>query len=223
MSDLLEEVDDIMRQERMVALWNQHGNTFIGIIAAIIIGTALVSGYKSWNQSVKESGTATLIQLVESTDFPANINEADLKMRPGLKGIALLSAAGSLVSENKTEEALTLFKQAANDKSLPDDLKDLAVLSTIRLQAGSENAEDAEKQLKTVWNNKKSPWRYQAHLEAAVIKAAKEDFTSAREHLNTILDAPALPETLYKKARALEKVYALKHYEQSKKKEASKS
>lgn len=221
MSDLLEEVDEIMRQERMVALWKQHGNTFIGIIAAIIIGTALVSGYKSWNTNAKEKGTAQLVNLIESPDFPANIKNADLDMRSGLKGIALLSAAGSLVSENKTEEAIKLFEQAANDKSVPDDLRDLAALSLVRLQAKDVN--DAQARLKTVWDNNKSPWRYQAHLEAAVINAEKKDFMAAREHLNTILDAPALPETLYNKARTLEKIYTLKHYEQSKEGNASKS
>ena len=142
MSDLLEEVDEMMRQERMMALWQEHGKTFIGAIAAIIIGTAMVSGYKSWDQSVRHKGTTQLVSLLESPDFPANIKDAELKIRPGLKGIALLSAAGGFAAEDKTDEALELFEKAANDSSIPDDLKDLAIISAVRLQTSNAEAEE---------------------------------------------------------------------------------
>lgn len=222
MSDLLEEVDEIMRQERMIALWKQHGNTFIGVIVAIILGTALVSGYKAWDENTRHNDTAQLVALTESPDFPANIKDAKLDMRPGLKGIAILNAAGTLAAEGKQEEARTLFDQASNDKSIPDQIRDLAILSTVRLK-GEETSAQVKEKLKSVWSNKNSMWRYQARLEAAVIEAADKNYAVAREHLNVILDAPALPETLYNKARTLEKIYALKQYKQDGSNNASKS
>ncbi|MCD8562794.1 MAG: hypothetical protein LRY54_01755 [Alphaproteobacteria bacterium] len=48
MTDLLQEVDDMMRQEKLAKLWREHGNFIIGVILAIILATALVSAYKSW-------------------------------------------------------------------------------------------------------------------------------------------------------------------------------
>lgn len=219
MSDLLAEVDEMMRQERIMKLWQDHGGTLIAVIAAIILGTAGTSGYKAWNSSVKEKHTAQLADLLDSPDFPANINEAALDIRPGLKGIGLLTAAGSLISEEKNDEALALLATAENDKSIPDDLRELATLTAVRLQAAQDNPpENLAQRLGPVMNNDNSPWRYHAHLEAAVLVATRnQNFAEARAHLNTILDAGNLPETLYTKARALDKVYALKQYEQDKK------
>lgn len=218
MSDLLEEVDDIMRQERMMALWQEHGKTFIGIVVAIILGTAIMSGYKSWDINKRHTDTKNLVALFESENFPANIDEEALKMRSGLKGVALITAAGTLAKEGKNQEALSFFQKAANDHSIPTDLRDLAILSTIRIDTDNENA---EKYLEEVWSSNKSPWRFQAHLEAAILRAETQDFGSAREHLKAILDAPGQPETLYKKAQALEKIYALKQYKKSKNENAS--
>lgn len=225
MSDLLAEVDEMMRQERMVKLWKEHGNTLIAIIVAIILGTALSAGYKSWNKSVKESGTAALITALDDPSFPANISAEELEMRPGLKGLGLLSAAGTYLSEGKTDEALELLTQMEADKSIPDDLRDLAIISAVRIQAAQEEPPaDLTERLSTITKNSKSPWRYHAHLESAVILAThQQKYAEAIEHLNAITDTPNLPASLYNKARALDRVYALKQYEESKESENSDS
>ncbi|MCB1532833.1 MAG: hypothetical protein KDJ35_08185 [Alphaproteobacteria bacterium] len=211
MSDLLEEVDEMMRQERMVELWKEHGSTLLTAIAAIILATAAISGYRSWDANVRHDDTAQLVALLESPDFPANLETAELDMRPGLEGLALLNAAGQLMSEDKSEEAQKIFERAANDKSIPAQLRDVAVLSLVHLNPDNESAQS---ELKSVWSNSKSPWRHHARLDAAVLSAQAGDYATARRHLNAVLDTPALPETLYNKAQALEKIYALKQNEE---------
>jgi hypothetical protein len=48
MSDILREVDEAMRVEKMTRLWAEHGNTVIAAIVALILGTALSSGWNAW-------------------------------------------------------------------------------------------------------------------------------------------------------------------------------
>ncbi|MCK5284071.1 MAG: hypothetical protein KAJ86_00645 [Alphaproteobacteria bacterium] len=207
MSDLLAEVDEVMRQERFEKFIKDYGKIVLAFILSVIIITGAISGYKTWNNSVNASGTDQLLTLLDSKDFPDSIKDADLKMRPPLRGIGLITAAGAFVAEGKTNEAITLYKRVIDDKSIPNIFRDLAVLMYIRL---GEN-DDVQIALMRIQNNKKSPWRYHAHLEAASLYANKDqDFEKASMHLNKIQDAENLPETLYDTARALNQVYALK-------------
>ena len=154
--------------------------------------------------------------MLDAKEFPGNIKDTPkLDMRGGLRGIALLTAAGTFMDDKKSEDALALYERAANDNGIPDDLRHLAVLSLVRLKANTTNAEDL---LKSVWSDSNSPWRYHAHLDAAVFYADKNDFAQAREHLAEIAKAKSLPESLQGKARALDHVYALRqqHTETSK-------
>lgn len=215
MSDLLQEVDEIMRRERMAALWKDYGGYLIAFIIATIIMTGIISGYKSWNLRVQEEQTATLMTLQASADYPQNILVAEnLDLRPGLRGIALISAAGKLIDLDRSEDAKALYGRAAADEKIPNDLRALAVLMQIRLSDDAQTPEEAEKhlaQLASIWNDKKSPWAAHARIEAAIITAhALGNYAGAREHLNAVQDTPDLPETLYLRARALDHVYALK-------------
>ena len=212
MTDLLAEVDDAMRRERFEKLWKEHGKTILTAIAILIIGTGLNSAYRHWDNSVRSKQTDTLITLLDETGFPQNIVDKDLDLRPGLRGVALLTGAGALMDDGKTDEALALYNRAAADKSIPDDLRHLAVLMSVRLQSDKEDANinDLLKNLEDVASSKNSPWRFQAYLESAALYANKnQDYAKARVQLNQIQEAKNLPDTLYAKARALDHVYAI--------------
>lgn len=215
MSDVFAEVDEIMRQERMERLWKNHGGTLLSIVLTLIIGTAGYSGYKAWDSSQRIESTDSLLTLVQDKDFPTNIESDTLDIRSGLKGIALITAAAETADHGDIEKAISLYQAAVEDKSLPDDLKQLAQLNIAKL---SHNT-DIEIRLATldeISNSKNSPWRYHAYLESAVILAnEKFDADAAIANLNKILETSGLQQTLYDKARALSQIYILKTKQQT--------
>jgi len=220
MADLFREVDEAMRQERIEKFWAENKAYIIGVILGTILLTGLISGYRSWDQSVKEKQTAALIALQESPDYPTNILETqNLDFRSGLRGITLLQAAGNFLDQDKTEEALTLYKRAGQDKDLPDDLRHLGILMSVRLLTDNEDADGKAllEQLSPLVSDTKSPWVHHARLEAAVINAHKlGDYNAAIAHLNAVMDTPNLPESLSARAGALAHLYSLKQKKQSK-------
>lgn len=224
MSDLLTEVDEMMRQERMAKLWKTHGNTLIGFVVLTILATALISGYRAWNNSVKEDHTDQLIALVDAPNFPANIASEDVDLRGGQRGVALLTAAGALVNEDKKEEALSLYGQAAQDNGIPDDLRQLAALMHVRLLSGSElspgNA-DLISKLQSIAGDDGSPWRYYAHLEIAALYASDDDYDAARRHLEQVTSAADATDNLIENARTLDHLYRLRQNERSQNAESS--
>lgn len=214
MTDLLQEVDDMMRQERMAKLWNEHGNFIIGCIVAVIVATGVFSALKSWNTHVRTTQTATLMSALEGDDFAAKAPEIVKDLRPGLKAVALLNAAALKIKDGKTDEAAALFQNILDEGSTPDDLRGLAVIMKARLA----KAQDAPKNLPSLLEltqEKSSPWRFHAALDAALLKAAAQDYEGARGLLGTILSAEGaqaaqLPPSLFERARALDHIYELK-------------
>ncbi|GJL85480.1 MAG: hypothetical protein DHS20C02_12550 [Micavibrio sp.] len=221
MADVFAEVDEALKQERLEKLWADYGKWIIAAIVAIILGTAASSTYRSWNESVQIKQTNAVLEALDAEDMPAALTQASENVRPGLRGIALLTAAGTLISEDKPDEALALYEKAADDSAIPAELRDLAIIMSVRLGADKKDAQEKKdtflSRLQSVSSNAKSPWRFHAHLESAVILAHfSQAYKAAQAELDIILETPQLPETLYNKARALKHVYALRDHENSK-------
>lgn len=214
MTDLLAEVDAAMRQERMEKFWKENGKTLILFVVATIIMTGVISGYRTWDASVKARDTEQLLVLTEAKDFPDNLKDAKLDLRPGLRGIALVNGAQAYLAKKKDADALALYSRAADDGAIPDEIRGLAVLMQARL---SENLDDEKiaKNLDSVARDGGSPWQYHARLEAAAFAAAKEDYKTARDYLAGAMDQKKVPDTIYKKAMALDHVYSLKEQEKA--------
>jgi hypothetical protein len=209
MTDILAEVDAAMRQERMEKFWKENSKTLIFFVFATIIMTGVISGYRTWDANAKARDTEQLLLLTESKDFPDNIKDAKLDLRPGLRGIALVNGAQAYLSQKKDAEALALYTRAADDNSIPDEIRGLAVLMQARLSENSNN-EKVVKNLESIALDNGSPWQYHARLEAAALAASKEDYKLARDYLAGVMDQKKVPAPLYQKAMALDHVYALR-------------
>ncbi len=210
MSEILAEVDQIMRQERIEKLWKDNAPYILTFIIATILLTAAYSGYTAWNTSVKEKQTALMVELQQAENYPENLLTLEkLDMRPALRGIQYLNGAGVFMQTNKTAEALTLYMKIAQDQKIPADIRALGVLMASRIGGSDkEKAQELISLLKPIAGSTSNPWSAHAHLEIAVLIAHHEqNFEKARAHLNEISNTQGLPDSMYNRARALEKLY----------------
>ena len=210
MTDILAEVDAAMRQERMGKFWKENSKTLIFFVIATIVMTGVISGYRTWDANVKARDTEQLLLLTEAKDFPDNLKDAKLDLRPGLRGIALVNGAQTYLGKNKDAEALALYARAADDKAIPDEIRGLAVMMQARLAENAASDEKIAKNLESIALDNGSPWQYHARLEAAALAASKEDYKLARDYLAGLMDQKKVPSPLYQKAMALDHVYALR-------------
>lgn len=218
MADVFAEVDEMMRRERLEKIWREHGSFIIATIAAIIIGTGIVSGWRAWNESAETKNTAALIAALENTNPEAALQETAGDLRPGLRGIALLTAAGALVQQGKTEDALKVYERAAQDGSIPADLRDMAALTRIAMISAQtapdeQQAKEFQKSLKKIWSNDSSPWRFHARLQSATLLAGNGAYSEAAALLEPALEVKDIAPSLAAKIRALHHVYTLKSAE----------
>lgn len=214
MTDLLREVDEALRADKMARFWEEHGKAIIILVATFILGTALQSGWSSWQASQEEKGTSQFLNAFKEKE-PLTALEKLAAQKDG-KGQALgaMGAAAIQVEKEDWTKAIDLYTQVLNDKAAPQVYKDLALIQIVSLRLDHTpdvKAEELLAQLKPVLSSKDSSWVLKAELLSAVIKANKQnDFKGALADLDKIIGSPAAPQQITLQAKALRGVYAFK-------------
>ncbi len=221
MSDLLREVDDAMHQERMAKIWHENRPYIIGFIVGTIILTGVFSFYRSWNLNVQQEQTAAVLDYQSAENYPQNILEMEkIDLRDGIRGVAMLHAAGTFLDEDKPDQALALYTRVAQDKGIDSDLRDLGILMQTRLMMNESDNKTADsfvndgktliENLRPVLSNAKSPWLNPARIEAAVISAhIQGNYDAAIAYLDSVIKTEHLPQSLKDRANALIHIYTL--------------
>ncbi|MCB9990504.1 MAG: hypothetical protein H6867_03870 [Rhodospirillales bacterium] len=213
--DLIHEIEESIKQEKLEKFWKEYGPYLIAAIVLAVLFTALVSGWRGWNDKINASQTSAVIQALAEEDQVAAIDKIAAELRPNQRAVAQLTTAGLLARDEKMEQALAHYNAAATDKDIKPVFRDLALLMAARtewaMNAPEMDAQSILTKIKPLWESDKSPWRWHAHMLAAVIEAhANENYAAARDHLAVITTAQGLPRSIQDRARALDHVYTMK-------------
>jgi len=219
MSDLMQEVEDSFREEKIVNFWNKHGSMIIAIFVGTVLLTAAISGYKAWDKSARQAGTNQLLTLMESSDFPQNLQSSELNIRPNLKALGYLNGANAYLRQDNQVEALALYEKIISEGSVTNEIRELAILMATRIELanGDLPVSDIIDSYKSVADNEESPWRHQAKVELASVYAGKaNNYVEAITLLEDVMETQGLPQTLYARANDLKHLYSLKNQENQK-------
>ncbi|PZP57421.1 MAG: hypothetical protein DI586_00585 [Micavibrio aeruginosavorus] len=218
MADLLREVDEAIRADNMKRLWDEHKTAIVTGITALILGTAAFASWNSWQHSQNQKNTDAVITAMQ-TDKPAETLVAAAEQQSGTsRVVAYLNAAALELKSGNKDKALAAYTAAQETKSANKDLKDLATLQKTNLTLDLQpdvKADDLLKDLKTISDNKKSPWAGEALFMSAFLKGEKKnDFSAAIADLKTISGRDDVTESIKQRSAALLSVYELKLQEQ---------
>lgn len=209
MSDIFREVDEALQQEKLEKLWAEYKTTAIAAVAILVLGTAFITGYKSWDASRNAKETQKLLLALDSKNPETEISKVIQDTRSSHKAIGTLTQAGLLVEQGKNEEATALYKSLSEDRSVPKNLRDLS-----RILYSQNSADSSIKVLKPLLEDDKSPWIWHARLQAAVASAHTEkNYKKALAYLKPFESATRLPPSLIERAQALNHVYKIKSAE----------
>lgn len=215
MSDILQEVDEALKQDKILKLWQDYGNYIIAAVVMVVLMTAAKSGYEYHHKTTSEAATTQLLSILDGeeeskaaalTDF---INNA----KGGSSIIAQLQLAGEHLNNDNGEDALKVFADIAmNDKATPY-FKDFAKLMMVQIKMDTlsdENIKEIQAYLSAIIDDEKSVWRYHALLNRAALSAAGQEYKPAIDDLQKIIDSRVSPPTLAQRARALSQLYTIK-------------
>jgi len=211
MSDLLKEVDDALRAEKMEKFWKDNGPYLLGGAVLLVLFTGMFAAYNNWQMSHNTKQTAIIVAAMQDKK-PETALEASIKDLKGQhKAMALLQIAGLKLQDGKSADALKLYQQVEADKSLPDLWRDLATMNAVRAEwsekVDATKAKDLFNRIKPL-TDKGNPWHLQASVQAAMIAGDNlNDPKTAVQLLRAPLEDPQAPEGLKAKARMLDHLY----------------
>ncbi len=126
--DVFREVEEEMRKERAVDLWNRYGTLIVAAAVGIILG---VAGWQFWQYTQAQEaakagarfeGAVVLEQDGKSDEARKVLEELASDGPKGYRSLALFRLAADLAKNGKTTEAVTAYDKLAKgvdaDKSL---------------------------------------------------------------------------------------------------------
>jgi hypothetical protein len=210
MSDLMKDVDDMVRQERLMAVWNTYGNYMIGAVLALIVAVALNQGYQAWFNANARAHTRVILQATDGKDPGPALQTVAQDLTGTSAATAYILAAQDFQKNGKTAEAVAAVLAARNDARADKDIRDLATLLWVRMVAG-DDAQDVgalQSALAPLMRDDNQPYAWAARIESAALAADRQDDPArAIEILTPMLNNPGLPYTQADRAKAMVQVY----------------
>lgn len=134
----LREVDEEYRRSQLAGLWKRYGTL---AIAVLVLGLAALAGWLFWqdrqDKAAGEAGAA-LIRATEQLEVGEGararpVLEAMTRDGPGAyAGLARMVLANDALAGGDRAKARGLYEAVANDSSLPQPLRDAALVKAVR-------------------------------------------------------------------------------------------
>ncbi|MFT3997578.1 MAG: tetratricopeptide repeat protein [Asticcacaulis sp.] len=190
MSDIFEEAEEGLRQDRWVAIAKKSAPWVGGVAAVALIGAFGFWGYTSWENGRTAKASEAYVVASEALakgDFKAartELNKVVEAGAPGYKALALSHLGGISLEENKPDEAVKYLDDAAKASSEPM-ISDMAALKAAFIVMDKASFADVEKRL-TPLTKEGRPYAPLAKEALAMAKLQNGDLKGARGDLQAL-------------------------------------
>jgi hypothetical protein len=202
---LAREIDEELRREQMLKLWERYG---IHVVAAAVLIIAGIGGYKYYEHrramAAEAAGASLTLAAREAGQNNAQKTLESLAANApaSYSVIARLRLAAAEREAGKTAEAATAFEAIAKESSVDPLLNDYAQLQAAMLRLDGANWTDMQNRLNSLAADG-NPWRFSARelLGLAAQKAGKTD--EARAEFTRLLSDRGTPPGISERARIM--------------------
>jgi hypothetical protein len=210
-SDIFNEVDEDLRRDRALKLWQKYGNYVLAVAIAIVIGTA---GFVAWRDYDRRQAEASAMKYVTALDQArapdagagAAALEAIARDAPaGYAALARLQEA-ALKARSDPAAAAEQYRAIAVDTRVSPELRNAATLLAALNGIEATDPAAVERQVATL-TTPGNAWRHLAWEIAALAAMKAGNAEQARALYTRIADDPDAPAGL--RGRAAEMLAAL--------------
>lgn len=178
----LREVDEDVRRDQLLKLWEQHGTYVIAAIVALFLG---VSAWK-WSESRQVNAEEQAGARFEAAARLATENKRDEALAAfaeiakdgpaGYRALARLRVGAEHARAGRTAEALAGYEALSADSGVDDLLRDFAALQAAMLRLDQADWTEMKNRL-TPLVEEKRPWHAPAReiLGLAALKAGQSE------------------------------------------------
>ncbi|HEV8677909.1 MAG TPA: tetratricopeptide repeat protein [Stellaceae bacterium] len=212
MSDIFREIDEELRRDNLLKLWQRYGKYVIGVAVLAIVIAGLVVGWRQHQASERQAEAARYASALAlaraGKDADAAKAFGDLARGGGGYGVLAAFEEAELLARSGDKKAATAaYERLADSSGIDGELRDLAVLLSVMHALADGDPKAAIQRLQPLTANG-SPWRASALDLTAAAKLKAGDRAGALEIYQQLADDLTAPRGL--RARAAELAAALK-------------
>src|SRR5262245_48660324 len=204
---LAREVDEELRREQLLKLWEKYGVYVVAAVVLIVVGVGGVKYYQYRTLVAAEAAGARLAGVSkksaqESADTQKALQDIGNSGPAGYATLAKLRLAAADREAGKLAEAAAAYEAIANDAAGDRLLADYARLQAASLKLDSAGWTDMQNRLNDLAADG-NPWRASARelLGLAALKAGKTD--DARQQFQRLLSDRDTPPSIAERARIM--------------------
>lgn len=205
---LAREIDEELRREQLLKLWERYGTYVVVVAALIIVG---IGGFKFYEHRRTVAAEAAGASLVKATREAAQNKKAEAQKAlediaanapSGYAVLARLRLAAAKREAGKTAEAASAYETIAKASGVDPLLGDYAQLQAAMLRVDSVSWTDMQNRLNPLAADSNA-WRFSARelLGLAAQKAGKID--EARTEFQRLLTDRGTPPSIAERARLM--------------------
>ena len=216
MDNFIQELEEDLRRDRHMALWQKYGRYAVALALVVVIGVAAMVAWRHYRTSerLKDSMSYSAALSVAGQNAPGSLDAA----LPMLRGIAQsgsdsyatlarLQEAALLNKSGKPEAAAEIYDAMSTDNAIDPIYRELAVLLRALVMFDKDDPAALSGRLAPLATGSSSPWRHSAMELTALLAQRGGDTAKARELYTTLADDPTTPRQM--RARAAEMLAVL--------------
>lgn len=211
MSDIFNEIDEELRQEKIKDFWQENKHFIIGSIIVAILFTAAFVSWQNWKYKTNMEATTKLYNILNTTDI-GKLTTYAKKAKDEHAAIAKLSATTVYLNNNETSNALKLLSELKKDRNIDKTYRNLATLVEANLLIDTANPDELnniEKELQPL-TKKNAVWRFTANEILMLIASKQGRYKTAINIANKLVQDPNTRASMKERVIKLRKLYETK-------------
>jgi len=211
-ADIFQEVDEEVRRERLIKLWQRYGNLIIALCILIVAAVGGWRGYEWWQtRKAAESGAAfeAAVRLAEDgkhQEAEAAFAKLAADGSAGYRPLALLRVAAELTGTDKAA-AIKAYDEIAADRNAGQVIQDLAALRSGFLLVDTAPYSGIRQRLEPQTAADK-PFRHSARELLALSAWKSGDTAAAKQWATMIINDSLTPQGTRSRAEVLTELIA---------------
>lgn len=209
-TNFIEEVDEDLRRDNYMRMWEKYGKYAVVVAVAIVLAVAGFVAWRDWQQSRRAENTRKLAEAIQlSTTEPKLGTDALASLAKSAGGgvgtLARFHEAAGYARQGEPTKAIEIYDQIAAQGG--DELfRDLAILLAAQHRADGPEAASAALKLSPL-TQESNVWRHPALELTASIALGQGDKARARDIFRRLADDATAPVAI--RGRAAELLAAL--------------
>ena len=131
MADIIDEINEELKQERMKALFAKYGKIIIAFAAAVVAIVVAIQGYGAYENSVRAKAATAYFDALGEDEIGEALKASEGDLAGGYEMLAQFVTAAEFVNDGKKQEAYDIYAGLAQEASHAEIYRHFAAMLAV--------------------------------------------------------------------------------------------